>query len=157
MHMFNWFKIKSPLTAEQRQTIDDRYAWLEAEFGDRWRTRPTITPSEEFFPDRYTPTHEGVLALFDRLCKYMSIERDRIDLRFYTSQAADDVVAAFRGDQQKFALGYYQERPERLVITLEDTRWTNRMRLLPRWLMSWGTSIYWLMVVAAAIGPTMNH
>ena len=64
--MFGWFEIKSPLTAEQRRWIDTRFAWLRNEFGEERLRGVVITPTQEFFPDRYRATEEDAAVLLDR-------------------------------------------------------------------------------------------
>jgi tetratricopeptide (TPR) repeat protein len=121
--MFGWFETESPLTAEQRRWIDERFAWLRNEFGEERLRGAVVTPTDEFFPDPYAATPETAATLLDRLCGYMNVERTRLDLQLYTSPSADDVAAAFNpGLQHGFALGAFQEEGERIVIWLEQTR-----------------------------------
>jgi tetratricopeptide (TPR) repeat protein len=121
--MFGWFESKSPLTAQQRQWIDERFAWLRDQFGPERLRRPMITPTDEFFPDRYSATAEDAAILLDRLCGYMEVDRSRIDLQYYTSPSADDVAAAFNPHlQHGFALGAFQDEGSQIVILLERTR-----------------------------------
>jgi tetratricopeptide (TPR) repeat protein len=120
--MFGWFKIKSPLNTEQRRWIKERFEWLHAEFGAERLTAPTVTPTEEYFPDPYAGTVEDASVLFDRVCKYMGVDRARIDLRFYESASADVVAAAFNPVlPREYALGAYQEHDGRIDIWLETT------------------------------------
>ena len=93
--MFGWFESKSPLTAEQRGWIDRRFTWLRREFGDERLRGVVVTPTHEFFPDRYAPNAQCALALLDRLCAYMDVKRERLELQLYTSPSADEVATAF--------------------------------------------------------------
>jgi hypothetical protein len=120
--MFGWFKIKSPLTADQRSWVEERFDWLRAEFGEQRLQAPTVTPTDEYFPDPYAGTVEDAAVLFDRVCKYMGVDPARVDLRFYESPSADVVAAAFNPAlQREYALGVYQERDGRIDIWLETT------------------------------------
>jgi tetratricopeptide (TPR) repeat protein len=121
--MFGWFESKSPLTAEQRGWIDDRFTWLRKEFGETRLRGTVITPIHDFFPDCYTATAEGAATLLDRLCGYMNVDRKRIDLQLYSSPTADPAAGAFNpGLKREFALGAFQEEGERIVIWLEHSR-----------------------------------
>ena len=93
--MFGWFNAKSPLTADQRRWVERRFDWLRAEFGEDRLKAPIVTPTDEFFPDPYAGTVDYASVLFGRVCKYMDVDRARLDLRFYESQSADVVAAAF--------------------------------------------------------------
>ena len=70
--MFGWFELKSPLTAEQRRWIETRFTWLRKEFGEERLRGVVVTPTDEFFPDRYCATEEDTTVLLDRLCGYMA-------------------------------------------------------------------------------------
>jgi tetratricopeptide (TPR) repeat protein len=119
--MFGWFKIKSPLTAKQRSWINQRFDWLRAQFGDDRLQSPIVTPTDEFFPDPYSGTQEDAAALFSQVCQYMDVNRTRIDLRFYTSAAADVVRRAYSPELQSYALGVFEQKDERIDIWLEAT------------------------------------
>jgi tetratricopeptide (TPR) repeat protein len=121
--MFGWFESESPLTAEQRRWIEERFTWLRKEFGEERLRGVVVTPTEQFFPDRYAPTAEGAATLLDRLCSYMGVERARIDLELYTSPSADDVATAFNPMlRREYALGAFQEERGRIVMWLERSR-----------------------------------
>jgi tetratricopeptide (TPR) repeat protein len=121
--MFGWFESKSPLTADQRRWTDERFAWLRKEFGEERLRGVVVTPTHEFFPDRYTATAEGAEKLLERLCGFMNVDRKRIDLELYASPAADPAAGAFNlGLKREFALGAFQEEGGRIVIWLEQSR-----------------------------------
>lgn len=148
--MFGWFELKSPLTAEQRRWIETRFAWLRKEFGEERLRGVVVTPTHEFFPDRYCATEEDTTVLLDRLCGYMDVDRSRIDLQLYTSPSADDVVTAFNPLlRREFALGAFQQEDGRIVIWLEKTRLDEPHSVVStltsaRSRTSWGTSSCWL-------------
>jgi tetratricopeptide (TPR) repeat protein len=121
--MFGWFESQSPLTADHRRWIDERFTWLRQQFGEARLRGVVVTPTDAFFPDRYAPTPEGAAPLLDRVCGYMGVERTRIDLQFYTSPSADDIAAAFNPMLQRgYALGAFHEDGGQIVIWLEKTR-----------------------------------
>src|SRR3954469_14391085 len=120
--MFGWFKLESPLKLNQRHWIEQRLEWLRSEFGDQRLQTPAITPTHDFFPDEYYATHKDAAVLFERVCQYMGVDRQRIDLKFYKSRAADDVAASFNPLPQRYALGLYQKQEERIHIWLEASQ-----------------------------------
>ena len=64
--MFGWFRAKCecPVDATKRAWLDDRWRWLENQFGiERLRKIQVILPRAEFFPDPFyvhgTAKHEA--------------------------------------------------------------------------------------------------
>lgn len=118
--MFGWFEPKTPLTSDQRHWINTRFQWLRDHFGNKPLLQPVVTPSDDFFPERYLPTDEGALTLLRRLCTYMNIYQAPVELYFYQDPNADEVAAAFRPYlNRSYALGTYQQDQEAIRITLE--------------------------------------
>lgn len=120
----SWFTVESPLTEEQRAWIDGRFEWLRNAFGDGPLHVPTVTPSDDHFPERYTASPEDAERLLSRLCEHMSVDRNRLDFQLYISENADDVVAAFRSSRahQGYALGVFEQTESRINIWLEGSR-----------------------------------
>ena len=118
--MFNFLKPRSPLHDEQRRWIDERFGWLLRSFGEERLSGPVITPTDQFFPDRYSATQEDATHLFARVCSYMHVDSRRIDLQFYDSAAADVVAAAyFPPLQEGYALGVFNESDGQITIWIE--------------------------------------
>ncbi len=122
--LFGWLAPESPLTPEQRKWIDDRFDWLHNEFGTERLTGTVITPSEEFFPEKYEGSADNAATLLDRVCRFMGVDRSRIDLQLYQSEVADDFVAAAAANRlhQGYALGVFEQNDSRITIWLEKTR-----------------------------------
>lgn len=120
--MFGWFKPKSPLTVEQVRWMDERFAWLRNEFGERRLGGPVVAPTNEFFPDLYRGTHDDAAKIFDRVCECMGVERARVNLRLYRDAKVDSVHSNFSPLRQDYVAGVYDERPEVIDIWLETTR-----------------------------------
>ncbi len=84
--MFGWFRSKPecPVDPATRQWIDDRWAWLEGQFGpERLRNGRVILPRPEFFPDPFHGSEEDAMQMFDRVCSYMDIDPAIVTLSFY--------------------------------------------------------------------------
>ncbi|MGA2216755.1 MAG: hypothetical protein ABSG51_01625 [Terracidiphilus sp.] len=72
---------KLPVTEEERLWVDEGFRRLSRMLGwSRMHNAAVILPTDEFFPDLYTPTEAGLEALFRRVCKYMSVPRTQVGL-----------------------------------------------------------------------------
>ena len=81
--MFGWGKPVCPCEGEAKAWIEDKLRWLSQQFGLNILTeRPIILPTAEFFPDPWDASQNAVRAMFDRVCRYMNVDPDRVDLRF---------------------------------------------------------------------------
>jgi len=66
---------------ENKVWIDTNFGWLMDQFG-----RPTVlscmvlTPSDEYFPQRFVGDHDSAEALLDQLCHYLSVEPSTVEL-----------------------------------------------------------------------------
>lgn len=86
MGLFDRFRSKPrcPVDPDIREWIDRRWRWLEGEFGEeRPRSSPVVLPRPEFFPDPYRGTEADARRLLDRVCGYMDIEPDSIEMALY--------------------------------------------------------------------------
>ncbi len=111
--------------------MDERFAWLQQEFGSRPLGKRVVLPTPEDFPETYAPNRQGAEVLFTRVCRYMDVDRDRIDLQFYQTAAADGMAASFNPALHSgYALGTFQDYQDRVVITLETTRLDEPMQLV---------------------------
>jgi len=58
--------------------------WLIAQFGiDRLHSAQVVLPTDDFFPDSYTPSPEGAQVMLDKMCDYMGIDQAVVDLQFF--------------------------------------------------------------------------
>src|SRR5581483_11749050 len=75
------FKPKLPISAEERVWVDDGFRRLATMLGKhRLLDAPMVLPNDEFFPDPYDKGEPGLRALFRRVCGYMVVDPDRVDL-----------------------------------------------------------------------------
>lgn len=119
-----FFKPRPPVTEEERQWIESSLLRLIEMFGfDHFASRRTILPQPEFFPDRYSPTEEGLQALIARISAYMDVNADRLEFHVYSEQD-DSIKKHFTSWQSSHsgAAGKYfhpQEPDEKLNIGIE--------------------------------------
>ncbi len=113
--MFGWTRPKCPVQPDLKLWIERRMAWLTDRFGwDYLTTRPVVLPSEEFFPDLYDPTEQCARSMLDRLCGYMDIDAERVELRLYS----DYQVPGLEGGTH--AAGLYGEEDGLQVVAVDE-------------------------------------
>jgi hypothetical protein len=79
-----WGAPKLPLDEKQKEWIENSLRWMINRFGKSYfLKRPTILPEASFFPDKYQATDESVIALAKRICSYMDVNPDLLDVDFF--------------------------------------------------------------------------
>jgi hypothetical protein len=118
--MFGLFRPTCPVEAPVKAWLETRAAWLLQEFGpERLLRRPVILPTPEFFPDEYDGSDEAVRRMFERVCGYMGVDPDPIELEFYSDEGGPP-LEDHRGHRTG-AAGLY-ERGEGVTIWIELSR-----------------------------------
>jgi len=75
------FKPKLPVTEEERLWVDEGFRRLARMLGSsRMQNAAVILPTDEYFPDPYSPTEAGLEALFRRVCGNMNVSRSKVEL-----------------------------------------------------------------------------
>src|SRR5205814_2196922 len=92
--MFNWFSPKCPVQPETKLWVEQVITWIIGEFGlERLRRAKIVLPLPELFPDPVDGSQDAARALFERVCRYMDVDPDTVDLEFFHSPERDhDVV-----------------------------------------------------------------
>jgi hypothetical protein len=115
--MFGWLRPKAvcPIDQSYRDWIDSRWKWLENEFGlDRLRNAPVVLPRPQYFPDRYCGTEEDAKRMLGRVCTYMGIDANTIDLIIY-----QDNTPSYEGHWRQATAGLYQAHQGKFRIWIE--------------------------------------
>jgi hypothetical protein len=82
--MFGWFQPVCPCDPAAKRWIEERLRWLTQQFGLHvFLERPVILPTEEFFPDPYDGSPKTVKTLFHRVCRYMGVNPDDVELKLF--------------------------------------------------------------------------
>jgi hypothetical protein len=116
--MFGWFSAKCPVDTYEKTWTEWRMRWLADQFGiDRLLQAEVILPTDQFFPDPYRGAVEDVQRLLDRLCGYLTIDPQKIQLEV----CADVQLAG--------AAGHYG-RGEQTVIRIAESQLTDPMQLV---------------------------
>ncbi len=111
--MFNWFAPKCPVDAVEQAWIEKRMTWLTEQFGiERLRAVRVVLPISEFFPEPYDGKEAAIRTLLNRVCVYMQIPPERVDVQFY-KQKPDHLIdpdnpgtaGVYAGGEQKSRIG----------------------------------------------------
>jgi hypothetical protein len=104
-----WDAPKLPVEKAHQEWIEDSFLWLLRQFGEsNFLKSQTILPTQTFFPDKYDRTEQSVVVLVKRVCFYMGINPDEVEVRFFTDQ--DDTAQRHHlGNEEKYsgAAGLY--------------------------------------------------
>ncbi len=115
--MFGWFgsKAECPVDFATREWIERRWAWLTEQFGrERPRSARVILPTPEFFPDPYAAKPDDARAMFDRVCGYMGVAPETVELSWY-----QDRNPVYEGQWQQGTAGLYHEEAGRFRVWVE--------------------------------------
>ena len=124
-----WSTPKCPVEEEDKRWLEESMEWLLEEFGcDAFRQVTVVLPTDEFFPDSYAAGEDDARALVDRVCEYMSIDPDLIELEFFADESREHQV--FSEGQSEGACGHYKKRRDKFVIALESSQLTDPMSLV---------------------------
>jgi tetratricopeptide (TPR) repeat protein len=129
--MFGWFRrAECPISPEDERWIDHRMAWLVEQFGKaRLHETQVILPTPEFFPEPFDGTEEDALVLLHRVCTYMGIDPDRVELQLY-SEGQRETRGPHVVDLESGTAGLYEERDQSIVVWLETRQLEDPARVV---------------------------
>jgi hypothetical protein len=106
--------------------------WLIEEFGgDALRNAVVVLPTDEFFPDQFSEDEGAVRALVDRVCVYMGVAPERVELEFFTDQNKElGINLPFNESSFNGAAGHYRKRRDKFLINIESSQLTDPMFLV---------------------------
>lgn len=88
--MFGWFRPSCPCDPAAKRWTEERLRWLSKQFGLHiMLERPIILPTNEYFPDAWDSSKKAGRRMFHRVCEYMGVDPDEIQLRFVRRMGAD--------------------------------------------------------------------
>jgi hypothetical protein len=72
---------KLPITEDERLWVDEGFSRLNRMVGwSRTQNTPVVLPTDEYFPDAWDATEVGLETLFKRVCGYMRVPRNGVEL-----------------------------------------------------------------------------
>jgi hypothetical protein len=123
------FSAKLPVLDEERLWVDEGFARLEVIFGrSRLIETKVILPDARHFPDVYDGTEAGAELLFRRVCSYMQVDRERIELEVFSDETEElRATSHWSIDTGRHAAGLHihdetsEKGQDRAVIALRST------------------------------------
>jgi hypothetical protein len=92
--MLGWlFPPTCPCDPVAKKWVEDRLRWLSRHFGLHiLLERPVILPTDEFFPDVYDGSKQAVRRMFRRVCKYMEVDPEAVELKLFTDRTPGSIA-----------------------------------------------------------------
>jgi hypothetical protein len=84
-----WFAPQCPVDEKQQLWIEQSSAWIVKQFEIQARDVVVVLPTPEFFPDTYRAEEEDVDSLLKRVCDYMRVSRDRLELELFSDKSKE--------------------------------------------------------------------
>ncbi len=112
------------LTADDRRWLDWRWSWLIDQFGTNFN-REIVLTEPEYFPDGYHYDESSVERYLRRVCDYMDVDRERIQLHYY--EESPDVVVR---DRSRTTAGLYIESNDHFQIWIETKQIADPLALV---------------------------
>jgi hypothetical protein len=85
--MFDWFRPTCPCDAEAKSWVEKRLHWCAYQFGLHiLLERPVVLATPEFFPDPWDGSPRAARQMFRRVCSYMEVDPDDVELAVYTDR-----------------------------------------------------------------------
>jgi hypothetical protein len=127
--MLSWLFPLPLATPEQREWVDRRFGWLTQQFGESaLRKARVILPSASYFPDRFDGKPEDIQRMMERVCEYMAVDPEGIDLYMYDG-SGPDLGPGHVVKGEGYAAGLYQ-KSERFRIGIEKSQAAAPMSLV---------------------------
>lgn len=77
---------RCPVDADRKRWIETRLLWLRDHFGSEPVRRDPLTPASPELPTSWDGSEDACLDLVERLCAFMGIRRDTLDVVFYDTE-----------------------------------------------------------------------
>jgi hypothetical protein len=118
------FSPKCPVSADEKLWIENSMLWLLDEFSeDTLRNAIVVLPTPEYFPDSYSGQEEDARALVRRVCGYMDVDFNRLELIFHPDDESElrSHIPSLEFSGKTFA-GHYQKRRGKFFITIKASQ-----------------------------------
>jgi len=104
------FRPKLPVSDEERSWVDDGFRRLERVLGRRrLLDARVVLPTAEDFPDPYEKNPASVERLFCRVCTYMQVDRNNIELEIFPDETEElrQILPSWHGKGGKAPAGLF--------------------------------------------------
>jgi hypothetical protein len=123
-----------PVNEEEKKWIEQSFQWLLETFGkDIFLKHKTILPEKAFFPDKYDGTEAAVDKVVSRVCAYMDINPDQIEVGFLIDGSRES-GSGLIGDKSHSGVAglYFSNAPEeaKKKIVLDVSIFKNPTKLV---------------------------
>jgi len=120
--MFGLFTPKCPVDPAERIWVEQRMSYLAEVFSpDRMLRAQVVTPSADWFPDRYTESEDDVFAMFQQVCGFMDLDPDCYQLEIRPEEEFKD---------NPLGLYYHAAAGEKECVTVLSTEAGDPMSLV---------------------------
>ena len=114
-------------------------AWLKTQFGrERVASVPVVLPEAQFFPDAYDGSEATVRTLFDRVCGYMGVSPNQVEISLYAER-----VPVEEGNIVPGTGGLYEEGEGHFRIWLNEANLDDPGGLIATIAHELAMSSYW--------------
>jgi hypothetical protein len=116
----NWFTPKCPVNDEEKDWIEDSVLWIVKAFNlNSLKDITVVLPTPEFFPDTYSGQEQHVRKLLDRVCSFVGVNPDRLELELCADEKGElRHHLPFFESSHKGAAGQYQKDADRIKIKI---------------------------------------
>ena len=91
--MWPWPNKSCPLDPVTRAWLEERWRWLTDQFGDNVLLDfPHVLPTPDFFPDPYDASDDAAEIMAKRICGYMYVPSELVDIEFYSQRPMPGLV-----------------------------------------------------------------
>lgn len=129
--MLDWlFSPSCPCDPAAKGWVEERLQWLSDEFDDHaFNGRRLVLPTAEFFPDPYDGSERAIRKMLDRVCDYMDVIPDLVELKFL-SDPGDLWLVNESGKALPHTAGSYEEGPRKFIIRIARSELDDTMGLV---------------------------
>lgn len=119
----NWFTTKCPVDADDKEWLENAFLWLIDELTPEiLQSVKVVLPTEEFFPDPFSGSESDMRKMVDRVCDYMDIDPNWVEVRFFTNEDGTSLHPLASTESGEHALGTYQLKNGKYRIRLEKSQ-----------------------------------
>lgn len=127
-----WSTPTCPVEEEDKLWIEESMQWLLEEFGvSAFRAVTVVLPTDDFFPDEYFADEEDAQSLVERICEYMNVNPDLLELEFFHDEFGElqRNMLCSEGSSDGVS-GHYRKRRNKFVISLDSSQLGQPMNLV---------------------------